>query len=379
MTTPGPSDGQPADRKVIPPRHVDALPAEEITVAEVLRRQGYATAHFGKWHLSGGGPGCHGFDQHDGATGNDGPGHYDDPNPKDIFGITRRAISFMEQQVRACKPFYLQLSHYAVHEPTRALDVSRNACAALPRGALHDNVDYAAMTGDLDTGVGMILDRIDELGIATNTYVVFMSDNGAASRPGRPENHPLSGGKASLWEGGVRVPLIIRGPGVHPGQFCHRNVIGFDLFPTFCQLAQVSLALPETIEGTSLVPLLLERTEASTFHRDQEELVFHFPHYAKGPRQTPQSAILSANLKLIRFYETGEQRLLDLAQDIGERNDLATRMPEKAAALAARLDTYLTRIDAQMPLPNPDYDPTVGRPAAGRRRERAPNRTRAGF
>jgi len=378
MTTPGPSDGQPADRKMIPPRHVDALPAEETTVAEVLQRYGYATAHLGKWHLYGGGPGCHGFDRHDGETGNDGPGEYDDPNPKDIFGITRRAISFMERQVLACKPFYLQLSHYAVHEPTKALVASKAACAEMPGGARHHRVDYAAMSRDLDTGVGMVLDRIDSLGIAANTYVVFMSDNGAASRPGYAENHPLSGGKATLWEGGIRVPLMIRGPGVKPGGFCRQRVVGHDLFPTFCQLAHVSSALPETVEGMSLVPLLLEEAGQTAFRRDQQEIVFHFPHYAKGPRQTPQSAILSGNFKLIRFYETGEERLFDLAQDIGEQHDLGPQMPERAAALAARLDAHLVRIAAQMPTPNPDYDPTDVTPAAGRRREAALDRPQAG-
>ena len=133
-----------------------------------------------------------------------------------------------------------------------------------------------------------------------------------------------------------------------------------------------------SVEGASLVPLLLERSGGSAFRRDREELVFHFPHYAQGPNQTPQSAILAGNLKLIRFHETNETRLFDLAQDIGERNDLATQMPDKAAALAEKLEAYLVRVDAQLPSPNPDYDPATAKQASGQRRGRASGRTQAG-
>lgn len=378
MTTPGPANRQPKDRKLIPPRHVDSLPTDELTIAEILQRHNYATAHFGKWHLAGGGPGRHGFDQHDGETENGGPGLYDDPNPKDIFGITKRAVTFMEDQVAAGRPFYVQLSHYAVHGPSKALDGTKTACAQRPSGTRHRNIEYAAMTRDLDTGVGMVLDSIDSLGIADNTYVVFMSDNGAAAPPQSAENQPLSGGKATFREGGIRVPLIVRGPDVEPNSFCHENVIGYDLFPTFRELAGVSSAPHSSIEGTSLAPLLLERTDGNVFRRDRGELVFHFPHYALGPRQTPQSAILAANYKLIRFHETNETRLFNLAQDIGEQNDLTARMPDKAAALAENLDVYLVQVDAQLPSPNPDYDPTTDQQASGQRRGRMPGRTPAG-
>ena len=284
----------------------------------------------------------------------------------------------MQHQVAAGKPFYVQLSHYAVHGPSKALDSTKAACAERPSGTRHRDVEYAAMTRDLDTGVGMVLDSIDRLGIAENTYVIFMSDNGAAAPPRSTENQPLSGGKATFWEGGIRVPLIVRGPGVEPDSFCHENVIGYDLFPTFCELADVPSAPHSSIEGTSLVPLWLERTGGSAFRRDREELVFHFPHYAQGPNQTPQSAILAGNLKLIRFHETNETRLFDLARDIGEKNDLTKQMPDKAAALAENLDAYLAQIDAQLPSPNPDYDPATAEQASGQRRGRASGRTQAG-
>lgn len=357
MTTPGPAQGQPTNRKLIPPQHVDSMPESETTIAELLRQRGYGTAHFGKWHLSGGGPGHHGFDEHDGDTANDGPGWHGDPNPKDIFGITKRAIAFMEQQVATEKPFYLQLSHYAVHAPSKALDSTRAACAERTPGTRHHNVERAAMTRDLDTSVGMVLDGIDRLGIAEDTYVVFMSDNGAAASLRSAENRPLSGGKATFWEGGIRVPLIVRGPDVKPNSRCAESVVGFDLFPTFRELAGASPAKQSCIEGTSLLPLLLPQA-GRPFEREREGLVFHFPHYAKGPAQTPQSAILSGNLKLIHFHETKESRLFDLARDIGEQNDLSTQMPDKAAELAQNLKAYLSGVDAQMPVPNPNYDPT---------------------
>jgi arylsulfatase A-like enzyme len=375
MTTPGPAGRPVEDRKLIPPRHVSSLPAAETTIAEVLRQRNYATAHFGKWHLSGGGPGAHGFDKHDGETANSGPGDYGDPDPKNIFGVTNRAMGFMEDSVAAGRPFYVQLSHYAVHGPTRTLRSSEEIFGALPAGRRHGDAAYAGMTSDLDASVGMLLKKIERLGIASNTYVIFMSDNGAAGRPGGLENAPLAGGKATLYEGGIRVPLIVRGPGVRAGSSCHESVIGYDLFPTLSELAGVRGAKPAGVEGTSVVPLLKGRGGPGAFARSHDELVFHFPHYGQGPRQQPQSAIRVGSYKLVRDYETGVDQLFDLASDIGEKTDLASRMPEKRKDLAARLDAYLARTKAQLPTANPDYDPTKD---AGQRRGRNQGRLRPG-
>ena len=360
MTTPGRANGQPTNRKLLPPRHVDALPASQTTIAEVLGSRGYATAHFGKWHLSGG-PGCHGFDQHDGDTGNDHTGPNDHTNPKDIFGITNRAIAFMREQVAKDKPFYLQLSHYAVHSPPEALAATIAEFSSRPRGMRHNDIQNAAMTRYLDTGVGMILDCIKRLGIAANTYVVFMSDNGAAAGPRRrTENLPLSGGKATLWEGGIRVPLIIRGPGVAPGVCCRQSVVGLALFPTFCELAGIR-ELPDGLEGGSLTTLLNNRGEG-TVERPRAELVFHFPHYAQGPKQTPQSAIYHGDYKLLRIHETRTDYLFNITEDIGGQHDLAKSMPGKAAEMEKALFAYLSEVDAQLPVPNPQYDPHASSP-----------------
>jgi len=368
MTTPGPFKQVAAWQKVAAQRHVTDLPAAELTIAEILKAQGYATAHFGKWHLAGGGPGKHGFDEHDGETGNGGPGANTDPNPKDIFGITKRAADFMTKHAAADKPFYLQLSHYALHAPVLALDSTRAACAARPKGKRHNNVDYAAMLQDFDTAVGMTLDKVAELGLTGNTYVVFLSDNGAGGRPGSTENAPLSGGKGALSEGGIRVPLIVRGPGVEAGAFCKSNVVGFDLFNTFCELAGVDKALPAGIEGSSLVPLLHGKDAA--FQRKHDELVFHFPHYGRGPRQQPQSAIIVGDLKLVKDYDSGQSALYNLGKDLGEQRNLADAQPQDAAAMLKRLEANLKRVGAQLPTVNASYDPKATRPRGGRRPQR---------
>jgi arylsulfatase A-like enzyme len=213
--------------------------------------------------------------------------------------------------------------------------------------------------------------KIKSLGIAGNTYVIFMSDNGAGGRPGSLANAPLAGGKATLYEGGIRVPLIIRGPGVRAASSSHESVVGFDLFPTLRELAGVRSAMPRGVEGTSIVPLLAGKSRLAAFKRANEELVFHFPHYGQGPKQRPQSAIRVGDYKLVRDYESGKDQLFDLARDIGEKTDLASKMPDKRKELAAGLDAYLARVKAQLPTVNTDYDPTKEAPQRrGRKKER---------
>lgn len=374
ITTAGPTTARPAYRKLMPPEHSNVLPADAVTIAEILKRAGYATAHLGKWHLRGGGPGAHGFDLHDGDTANDGPGVYEDPNPKDIFGITERATTFMKKQSETGAPFYLQLSHYAVHLPTRARSSAVENYADHPPGKAHSNIAYAAMTEDLDTSVGQLLDKIDALGIADNTYIIYMSDNGAGLRY---DNSPLRGGKASLWEGGIRVPLIIRGPGIAANRFAHTPVVGWDLFPTICELAGVDEILPDGVEGGSLVALLKNggKGEVTRLH---EGIAFHFPHYGRGPGSIPQSSIRLGDYKLLKLPENDEVRLFNLKEDIGESRDLSQSMPEKTTELHRRLNDYLAAVNAQLPTINPDYDPSQSQQQGRRRGGQQGRRPRQG-
>lgn len=357
---------RPSDRLVLPP-HTSHLSREEVTIGEVLQEAGYSTAWFGKFHLGSEGPAVHGYDQSDGPTGN-GNGATEDPqNPKDIFGITERGISFMEQNVKAGKPFYLQLWHYAVHGPVQTKPETQQRYAARSAGVTHQSVAFAGMTEDLDTGVGMILAKVDELSIADNTYVIYMSDHGAGRA--LSSNAPLNRGKGTLSEGGIRVPLIVRGPGVKAGVFCNVPTVGWDLFPTFCDLAGVKTELPAGVEGVSLRPLFADGT--GNVGRPGNRIAHHFPHYGQGP---PQSTITADGFKLIRLYDSDQWQLFDLNQDIGEAKDLSTEQPERTAALKTQLVDYLASVGAGLPTLNPEFDPD----AAAQPGERTQRRRRGG-
>lgn len=339
-----------ANGRLVPPDCSVELPAGETTIAEFLKANGYATAHFGKWHVGRTDPSLHGFDESDGPTHNGGPENVPNPHPKQLFGMTGRGMDFMGRQVKAGRPFYLQLSHYAF----------RHAEGGKKEAARPGNspADPAQAEADLDTAFGMLLKKIAELGIADNTYVIFTTDHGS---PGR--NPPLTGGKGTVSEGGLRVPFIIRGPGIQPGTCSHVRAEDEDIFPTVAALAGITKPLPEGIEGGSLAAVLRDAGKGAV-KRPREEFVVHFPHYDKDPAG-PASAILLGDFKLVRIYETGALRLYNIAQDPGERRDLSAEMPEKAKDLDARLTAYLDSVDAQMPVPNPNYDPA--KPVEARR------------
>ncbi|MBM4012602.1 MAG: sulfatase [Planctomycetes bacterium] len=188
--------------RLVEPVLAKQIPAAEVTVGELLKRAGYATAHYGKWHLASGGPGRHGYDEHDGDTGNEHAHDFTDPNPVDIFGMARRAEAFMDASRRAGKPFFVQLSWNALHAPGNALRATREKYAKLTGSDGADRrVAVAAISEDLDTGVGMVLDAVDRLGLADDTIVISTSDNGAGGGGGRRGG--LGGGKGSVWEGGT--------------------------------------------------------------------------------------------------------------------------------------------------------------------------------
>lgn len=352
--------------KLIEPRNVKNISANETTIAELLKQAGYATAHYGKWHISGGGPEKHGFDESDGDTGNENAYQFKDPNPVDIFGMAERTEAFMATAKQAKKPFFIQLSWNALHASENANkatmakyekllngDDSRGSFRdpTSVRGANHDKrVATAAITEDLDSGVGRVMDAIERLGLSGNTFVIYMADNGAGGG-----KKVLNGGKGGMWEGGIRVPFIVRGPGVKANSWCSTRVVGYDLFPTFSEWAGLKASsLPKGLEGGSIASLLANDGRGDV-KRAREELVFHFPHYQGD---TPHSAIMLGDLKLLHFYEDQHDELYDLTNDISERRDLAKERPADAKKLRDRLEKYLVAVNAQLPTVNPDFDPS---------------------
>lgn len=352
-TRAGPSATAADNPKLLPPQNPRDIADAEVTIAEVLRDAGYATAHLGKWHLGGGGPERHGFDVSDGDLGNEAAAGFTDPNPVDIFGMAERAEEFMVGTQERDQPFFLQLSWHALHAPQNALASTRAHYESIP-GLRDRQVDRAALAEDLDTGVGRVLAAIDRLGLRENTYVIYMSDNGG----GAGGRGPLTGGKGTLGEGGIRVPFIIRGPGIAPDSWCDERIVGFDLYPTVMEWAGIEAA-STTLEGGSIGRVA--KGEAREIQRPTKELVFHFPHYqgAGGP----QSAIYLGKFKLIHFYETGASVLYDIDADPGERTDLAHAMRDRVRALERMLAGRLVDLGAEMAMPNSSYDPAKPRTA----------------
>lgn len=336
--------------KLKSPNPTIELPQSEVTIGEVLKNAGYATAHFGKWHVGRANPSNHGFEESDGATNNGGPDNVQNPNPKEAFGMTERGINFMAKQVKANKPFYLQLSHYAGRRKEDATPETYAEVLQRLNGNERE-AGNAAVFEDMDKTIGTLLKKIDELGIAENTYVLYTADHGAQ---GQRENEPLRGGKGTLWEGGIRVPFIIRGPGIKPNTFSKTRVMAFDILPTFAELAGVEKPLPSDIEGGSFAQVLLNGGKGEV-KRKREELVFHFPHYDNG-NEGPASAIMLGDLVAIKTYESNKLDLYDLSKDIGERKDLSNQMKDKAAEMENKMNAYLKEINAQMPVPNPNFD-----------------------
>lgn len=333
-----------------------ALDGTDTTYAEWLKSTGlnYRTAHFGKWHLGSAttsSPSSNGFDFNDGNTNNsDGnQGATVQVDPKKIFDLTNRSISFIQDAVTDGVPFLIQLSHYAVHNNVEArqetIDLYNNS-SLRPPGTIHTEVEYAAMTEDTDDGIGQLLAEISRLGIDNNTYVILVSDNGGQLN--LTDNTPLSFGKTFLFEGGIRVPFIIKGPNITPNSYNTEAVVEYDLFPTIAELTGSSLALPENMDGQSLVPLLT----GNTFNRT-EPIYFHSPHYDTNPNKTPRSAVVDGKYKLIVEYETGNNYLYDLSVDIGEGNDISTSQSTITTGLQIKLRNHLKAVNATMPTLDP--------------------------
>jgi arylsulfatase A-like enzyme len=343
------------------------LSGDEVTIAEVLKPAGYKTAHIGKWHLSGSGdleagtrPTEQGFDySFERPRGSKGYLLKDRSKGETKYltdVLTDKACEFIESS--KSEPFFLYFAYNVPHTPIQGRDdlVKYFQDKAKP-SAIHNNPIYAAMVASLDQSVGRIVDQLDKQGIADDTVIVFFSDNGGLTQrygkhDGFTENLPLRRGKGSAYEGGVRVPAIAYWPAVtQQNTLCDDPVITMDLFATICEIAGVSLSTTSSPDGSSLVPLLKEPT--STLNRD---LFWHYPHYHAGG-DGPYSAIRSGHYRLIKFYEDQSTRLYDLENDIGEQRDLSTSQPDVAKALQDKLHSWLEKSGAQLPTPNPNFDP----------------------
>lgn len=405
------------------PENKLALPLDESTLAEVLQASGYATGHFGKWHLGEhpAGPLQQGFDlmvpqnwfkgwprsgyhapfQLDGLP--DQPGDYLTDR------LTDEALKFIEANRE--QPFFLYLSHFAVHDPIDGrpdlvkkyeaklermearegpefiLEGNPDDADPLTRGKLdqllarpshsgfkvlpnrtvkikqhQDNPQFAAMVEATDESLGRVVAKLEELDLTENTLIIFTSDNGgmAGANLGNPKrvvpkdqldrafatsNLPLRGAKGWLYEGGIRVPTIIKWPGrVSAGRTCDEPITGTDYFPTVLEAVGIPQSPDTEIDGVSLVPLLEEKP----FERGP--LFWHFPHYSNHGMQSPGGAVRDGDFKLIEYFENGSVQLFNLKDDPGENRDLSNALPEKTQELLATLHRWRKNVSAEMPI-----------------------------
>jgi arylsulfatase A-like enzyme len=340
------------------------LPLKHVTIAERLNAAGYATGFIGKWHLScrrgqrgtppfeaGLRPEHQGFDLNVGGCDYGGPPSYFDPyrNP----AITdRRAGEYLPERLadesiafmtaNRDRPFFLALWNYAVHYPRQApADLLAKYGKRKGRGIKIQA--YAAMVEGLDRALGRVFKALDTLDLADNTLVIFTSDNGSLDG----DNRPLRGVKGYLYEGGIRVPWIVRWPGqVKPGTMCTTPIISTDLYPTLLQAAGLAPEAGKVLDGESIVPLLRQ-----TGRLQRDAIYWHYPNYAFHKENRLGSAIREGRFKLIKHYDDNSVELYDLGEDIGERNDLAAELPVKARRMREKLERWLRESGAKLPKP----------------------------
>jgi arylsulfatase A-like enzyme len=409
---------------------VQQLPLGEVTLAEALKRHGYRTGHFGKWHLgeAPAGPQAQGFDVQVPRWNKGWPkvgyhapfqldGLEDKPGDYLTDRLTDEALKFIDENRR--RPFFLYLSHFAVHDPIQGRadlvakyqakqpaesngkpafilegnpddvdPLSRERLdALLGRKAYHgfkvlprrivkikqhqDNVQFAAMVESMDQSMGRVLEQLEKLGLTDDTVVLFTSDNGgmSAANFGRPDrlirpdqldaaystsNLPLRGGKGWLYEGGIRVPLIIKWPGQgRAAAVCDVPAISTDLYPSILEMIGLP-ALPEQhADGVSLAPLVKGGDQLQ-----REAIYWHFPHYSNHGMQSPGGGVRSGDWKLLEYFENGTLQLFNLRNDPGEQHDLAKSEPDTAARLQALLHRWRDSVSAQAMVPNPNYQPS---------------------
>lgn len=367
------------NKKLIPPIVENNLPHSEVTIAETLRQAGYKTGHVGKWHLGEAShyPETQGFDftfggcfwgcpatfyfPYRGMYGGGDNRHYryipgiDSTESREGEHLTDRltdeALGFIDRASN--DPFFLYMSYYTVHTPIEGKPEVADRYAKIIEPSMdHQNAHFAAMHETLDDNVGRMLEKLQTEGIADRTVVILTSDNGGfiGSSEGQivTSNKPLRSGKGSLYEGGVRVPLIIYWPGVtQAGSVSDESVATMDLYPTLTDM--IGLTVKEDLDGLSLTSLLKNpRTQL-----DRETLFWHYPHYYGTT--TPVSSIRQGSWKLLEYYEDGHLELYDLDTDLSETKNLASSKPQLAKRLQKTLADWRVSVNASLPKPNPNW------------------------
>ncbi len=365
--------GREKFRKLIPAPNNTTLAPSFVTVAELLKAAGYVTAHFGKWHLGSpgkAGPKEQGFDENYGGNHSGSPrGGYFSPyrNPQLPNGpkgenltdrLSADAVKFIQKHQK--QPFFMYMAYYAVHTPIQAKADLTAKYEKRKANKYHNNPKYAAMIETMDTGIGRILDTLDELKLADDTIVIFYSDNGgvggyrmAGVIAGEiTSQFPLRGGKGMLYEGGVRVPMIVRWPKHTPPNSTNDTpIISVDFLPTLAEIGKTKK--PKRTDGVSLVNLF--KSPKAKLPRDT--LYWHFPGYLQGNqkkgawRTTPAGSIRKGHWKLLEFFETGRLELYNLKDDISQKKDLAKTNPARRDELHKLLVQW--RKDTKAPMPQP--------------------------
>lgn len=372
--------------KMLPPEYAHNLDSNEITIAEALKQSGYATFFAGKWHLGGEGslPEDHGFDLNVGGYESGSPkGGYFPPynNPKLDDGpkgenlsirLANETTNYIESHIKTDKktPFFAFLSFYAVHSPIEtsqkrweyyrnkadSMGIASNGFEidrTLPVRQTQDNPVYAGLIAQMDDAVGVVLDRLEKLGLTENTIIVFTSDNGGVSSGDNysTSNLPFRGGKGRQWEGGIREPFFISYPKViKAGVTNSTPVISTDFYPTLLELASAPALLNQHCDGVSLVPLFNGDSLAS------RDLFWHYPHYGNQGGE-PSSIIRSGDWKLILYHEDLRTELYNLSIDQTESEPLNALYPQKVEVLTSKLNRWLAEVNAKFPTANNDYDP----------------------
>ena len=361
--------------KLIEGRKIRGLPLEEYTLAETLRDAGYQTIHIGKWHL-GSEPFClpqhHGFDINIAGNAHGAPGQYFFPYQGDwsipttplratwnvlpdgkpgeylTSRLTDEAVTIIEKSDD--KPFFLYFPHYGVHTPLEAPEELTKKYEQIPQHQQQGKPVYAAMVESIDQSVGRVLDALKSAGKTNDTVIIFTSDNGGFYKA--TSNAPLRANKGAYYEGGIRVPLIIKWPGLsQPGRVIHEPVITNDLYPTCLAAAGLSMDPHQHMDGENLTPLL-HKTE--TLSRDS--LFWHFPHYNKHPSSHPSSVIRKGHWKLIESFDPATVELYNLAEDLGETCDLAEVEVKRRDSLLRELAAWRQTVGAERMAPNPDFE-----------------------